>query len=139
MEVRWRMMELKVYTVHLNLSELNGINEISVAVRFRFISQAGTHGYFSSRTVVTDGNSGIALFKVDGSSRTLYVDIAGRNTFILPYDLVSGSWYDLVAVKSTTDVKLYINGVLINTISNANSISNMGQLYASISRSIADN
>ena len=51
---------------------------------------------------------------------------------------MSGTWYDLVAVKSTTNVKLYINGSLIDTISNTNSISNMGQLYASISRSIAD-
>jgi hypothetical protein len=122
----------------LNLSELNGINEISVAVRFRFVSKdTGNHGYFSSRTAIAGGN-GIGLFKVAGTSRDFYIDIAGRNTFTLPYDLVTGSWYDLVAVKSTTDVKLYINGALINTISNTNSISNIGQLYASISRSIAD-
>ena len=38
-----------------------------------------------------------------------------------------------------TDVKLYINGSLINTISNTASISGIGQLYAAISRSIADN
>jgi hypothetical protein len=120
----------------LNLSELNGINEISVAVRFRFISQAGTHCYFSSRTVVS-GN-GINLFKVGGTSRDVYVDIAGRNTFTLPYDLVTGTWYDLVAVKSVTQVKLYINSVLVGTIANTNSISNMGQLYASISRSVAE-
>ena len=122
----------------LNLSELSGINEISVAVRFRFISQVLTQCYFSSRTTFVDGASGISLFKLGGSSRDVYVDINGRNTFTLPYDLVSGTWYDLVAVKSTTDVKLYINGVLINTIANANSISKMGQLYASIGRSIAD-
>ena len=52
---------------------------------------------------------------------------------------MSGAWYDLVAVKSPTDVKLYINGVLINTISNTNSISGIGQLYASISNFITDN
>lgn len=119
----------------LNLSELNGINEISVALRFRFISQSGTHGYFSSRTT---SDVGISIFKLGGTSREFFIDIAGRKVFTLPYDLVSGSWYDLVAVKSTTDEKLYINGTLINTISNTNSISNMGQLYASISRSIAD-
>ena len=122
----------------LNLSELNGMNEISVAVRFRFISQAGTHCYFSSRLSFS-GTNGISLFKVDGSSRNVYVDIAGRNTFTLPYDLVTGTWYDLVAVKSATDVKLYINGVLINTKPNTNSISAIGQLYASIGGSIADN
>src|SRR5690554_387071 len=122
----------------LNLSELNGINEISIAVRFRFISQAGFHCYFASRTTYVDDSNGITLFKLGGSSRNVYVDIAGRNAFTLPYDLVTGTWYDLVAVKSTTDVKLYINGVLINIIANANSISKMGQLYASIGRSIAD-
>lgn len=122
----------------LNLSELNGINEISVAVRFRFISQGTNHCYFSSRAT-TAGGGGISLFKLGGSSRDFYVDIGGRKTFTLPYDLVTGSWYDLVAVKSTADVKLYINGVLINTISNTNSISYMGQLYASIGRSILDN
>lgn len=122
----------------LNLSELNGINEISVAVRFRFVSQGGHHCYFSSRTNVNTVGEGIALIKIGGSSRDFYVNIAGRNTFTLPNNLVSGTWYDLVAVKSTTDVKLYINGVLINTISNTNSISNMGQLYTSISRSITD-
>lgn len=122
----------------LNLSELNGINEISVALRFRFISQSGNHCYFSSRTTVYP--IGISIFKIGGATnRDFVIDIAGRNQFTLPYDLVSGSWYDLVAVKSITDVKLYINGSLINIVSNANSISNMGQLYAAISRSIADN
>ena len=123
----------------LNLSELNGINEISVALRFRFVSQSGIHVYFSSRTTAGGGGNGISIIKLGGASRDVYIDIAGRISFILPYDLVSGSWYDLVAVKSTTDVKLYINGTLRNTKSNANSISDMGQLYASISRSIADN
>ena len=122
----------------LNLSEFNGINEISVAVRFRFIAQDGNHCYFSSRTTAAGGGNGISIFKLGGTSRYVFIDIAGRSEFTLPYDLVSGSWYDLVAVKSTTNVKLYINGSLINTISNTNSISNMGQLYASISRSIAD-
>ena len=122
----------------LNLSELNGINEISVALRFRFISQAANHCYFSSRTTVSP--IGISIFKVGGATnRDFFIDIAGRYTFTLPYDLVTGTWYDLVAVKSTTDVKLYINGSLINTVSNTNLISDMGQLYASISRSIADN
>lgn len=120
----------------LNLSELNGINEISVAVRFRFISQAGNHCYFSSRTTVNP--NGINLFKMGGSDRNVYVDLGGRNAFTLPYDLVTGTWYDLVVVKTTTQCHLYINGTLINSIANANSISNMGQLYASISRSIAD-
>lgn len=120
----------------LNLSELNDINEISVAVRFRFVQQDSNHAYFVSRLTVV--SNGIGLYKVGGSSRKVYVDIAGRNSFTLPYDLVSGTWYDLVAVKSPTDMKLYINGVLINTISNTNSISNIGQLYASIGRSIAD-
>jgi hypothetical protein len=121
----------------LNLSELNGINEISVAVRFRFISQDGYHCYFSNKTTV--GGYGIFICKVGGTSRSFIIDMAGRNEFILPYDLVSGTWYDLVAVKSTTSVKLYINGSSIYAISNTNSISNMGQLYAAISRSIADN
>lgn len=121
----------------LNLSELNGINEISVAVRFRFISQVGSHCYFSSRT--TTGNNGINLFKLGGSSRDVYVDIAGRNAITLPYDLVAGTWYDFVAVKSTIDVRLYINGVLVGSVPNTNSISGTGQLYVAISRSIADN
>ena len=119
----------------LNLSELNGINEISVAVRFRFVPQSNTQCYFSSRT--TQG-SGVAILKLIEIDRSFYIDIAGRRSFTLPYDLVTGTWYDLVAVKSPTDVKLYINGILINSVSNTNSISNMGQLYASISRSIAD-
>jgi hypothetical protein len=119
----------------LNLSELNGINEISVACRFRIVTSDTTHCYFSSRTTV---GSGLSIIQLYAASRGFYIYMAGRNSFTLPYTLVTGTWYDLVAVKSTTDVKLYINGSLINIVSNANSISNMGQLYASISRSIAD-
>ena len=78
----------------LNLSELNGINEISVAVRFIFISQVGSHCYFSSRTTAGGGGNGISIIKLGGASREVYIDIAGRISFILPYDLVSGSWYD---------------------------------------------
>lgn len=120
----------------LNLTELNGINEISVAVRFRFVQQEGAHCYFGSRTAANNG--GINLFKLGGTSRDFYVDMGWRNTFTLSYDLVTGTWYDLVAVKSNIDVRLYINGVLVGSVPNTNSISNMGQLYASISRSIAD-
>ena len=58
----------------LNLGELNGINEISVALRFRFVSQTNTHCYFASRVAVARGY-GISIFKLWGTSRDFYIDL----------------------------------------------------------------